>query len=144
MFSVHYVDYIHEGGLARLTLWLSVLLSTKNNYVLLNRSWSKCWLLTWTLLFVIWLKFCIQATSQPSNIPWCDLGKNRLIYRHRRVGGEWLQDLKRKEARKNYFKIIRNPILYQNYFLIIHACNLEKFNSKSKKGICFVTYLLWV
>ena len=41
----------------------------------------------------------VLYTSQPSNIPWCDLNKNCLIYRHRRVGGVRLQELKRKEAR---------------------------------------------
>ena len=105
MFSVHYGDYIHEGGLGNcLTMYLYytyyVYMSRKNNYVLLNRSWSSVvQMLVVDLNSSVCYLIEVLYTSQPSNIPWCDLNKNCLIYRHRRVGGGRLQELKRKEAR---------------------------------------------
>ena len=84
------------GWLGWLSDWQSILWMSTNN----NKEQIVQWdlmsevlvrmLLTWTLLFVIWLKFCIQAVSQPSHLPWCDPGKNCLIYRHHRVGGAGL------------------------------------------------------
>ena len=115
MFSVHYVDYIHEGlRVAQLTASLSTLyMSTNNNPMCLALVQM---LLTWTLLFVIWLKFCIQPSpaKQPSNLPWCDPGKSCLIYRHHRVGGARLQELERKFIRRRSKKEI--PPLHSKYY----------------------------
>ena len=54
--------------------------------------------------------------SQPSNLPWCDPGKNCLIYRHHRVAGEQLRELRRKTERSQKdLKFIRSPILHSRH-----------------------------